>query len=175
MRWLVVVFSVLLAGCSDMKIEQFAGSQPRFLLEDYFVGKTRAWGVFVDRFGNLRRQFTVDIDGRWDGRELTLVEDFVYADGETDQRIWRIRKTGDSTYEGSAGDVIGVAQGDIAGNALNWSYDMNLKVGDGTWKVRFNDWMWLQPDNVVFNRATVSRFGIRIGEVTIFFRREPAG
>ena len=173
MRWLAVVFSVFLAGCSDMKIEQFAGKQPQFLLEDYFVGKTTAWGVFVDRFGNLRRQFTVDIDGQWDGQELTLVEDFVYADGETDQRIWRIRKTGDNTYEGTAGDVIGVARGEIAGNALNWSYDMNLKVGDGTWKVRFNDWMWLQPDDVVFNRATVSRFGIRIGEVSIFFKREP--
>ncbi|MEL0112654.1 MAG: DUF3833 domain-containing protein, partial [Rickettsiales bacterium] len=141
-------------------------------LEDYFQGRTRAWGIFEDRFGNLRRQFVVDITGTWDGRELVLDERFDYSDGEQDRRIWRIVKTGPNTYEGRADDIVGVATGEASGNALNWRYDMDLKVGDGSWRVHFNDWMFLQPSGVLLNRARVSKFGFEIGVVTLFFAKE---
>ncbi len=157
-----------------MTPEQFDGREPRLLIEDYFAGKTRAWGIFVDRFGNLRRDFVVDIEGTWDGERLTLVEDFVYSDGETEQRIWTITKLDDHRYEGTAADVIGKAAGVSYGNALNWRYTLALKVGESVWNVNFDDWMFLQPDNVLFNRARVSKFGFDIGEVSIFFQKPPA-
>lgn len=159
-----------LTGCSSMKIEDFAAQQPELRIEEYFAGRTNAWGVFEDRFGNLRRSFTVTVDGRWDGRELTLDESFLYSDGETDRRVWRIVKTGDKTYEGRAADVLGTATGTAAGNALQWSYDLAMKVGDGTWNVRFDDWMWLQPGKVMVNRSHVYRWGVWIGTVSIFFQ-----
>ena len=86
----------LLGACQSMKIEDLRGTTPRLVLEEYFAGETKAWGIFEDRFGNLRREFKVDIQGTWDGRTLTMVEDFLYADGEVDQRIWRIEKVGDT-------------------------------------------------------------------------------
>ena len=55
-----------------MKIEDFKGKQPKFTLEQYFNGETRAWGIVKDRFGNIRRQFSVDMTGSWDGQVLTL-------------------------------------------------------------------------------------------------------
>lgn len=172
---LLLFFSMtLLTGCSGMKPEDFADREPRLRIEDYFAGKTRAWGIFQDRFGTLRRQFTVDIDGRWDGETLTLVEDFVYDDGETEQRIWRIRKTGAHGYRGEADGVIGTAEGESYGNALKWHYRFALKVGDATWNVTFDDWMFLQQDGVLINRAEVTKFGLRLGEVTIVFRKLPA-
>lgn len=158
-------------GCSSMKPQDFAGKEPKLVLEDYFAGRTQAWGIFEDRFGNLRREFTVDIRGDWDGKTLTLTEDFIYADGETDQRIWRIEKTGEHTYVGRAGDVIGTADGAVYGNALNWSYEMLLPVGDSSWQVRFDDWMFLQPGGVLINRAKVSKWGIKLGEVTLSFSK----
>ena len=161
-------------GGDSMKPSDFAAAEPKLVLEEYFVGHTEAWGIFVDRFGTLRRQFRVSIEGTWDGAMLTLDEHFDYADGEKDRRVWRITRTGADTYEGRADDILGVATGRVAGNALNWAYDMNLKVGDGTWKVHFNDWMWLQPGGVLINRATVSRWGLEIGTVTLFFRRDGA-
>jgi hypothetical protein len=154
-----------------MKPSDFKDAEPRLTIEDYFAGKTHAWGIFEDRFGTLRRQFTVDISGTWNGKELVLDERFEYRDGEKDRRVWTIRKTGDQTYEGRADDVIGMAQGEAQGNALNWRYDMDLKVGDGTLRVHFNDWMFLQPSGVLVNRARVSKFGIEIGEVTLFFMK----
>lgn len=166
--------ALLLAGCGGMKPEDFAGRTPEFVLERYFAGTTKAWGIFEDRFGNLRREFAVDIEGTWDGELLTLVEDFRYSDGETEQRIWRIRKTGAHSYEGEADGVIGVAQGKAYGNALNWRYDFDLQVGDNSWTVHFNDWMFLQEDGVMINRAKVSKLGFEIGQATIFFRKSTA-
>lgn len=167
----VLMALIVLHGCTSMKPSDFKDAEPRLTIEEYFAGKTQAWGIFEDRFGNLRRQFTVDISGTWDGKELVLDERFQYRDGETDRRIWTIRKVGEHAYEGRAPDVIGTARGESHGNALNWRYDMDLKVGDGKFRVHFNDWMFLQPSGVLVNRARLTKLGFEIGEVTLFFMK----
>lgn len=164
--------ALALIGCQEMRLEDFSGREPSLDLYAYFEGRTRAWGIFEDRFGRLRREFTVDILGRREGADrFVLEEDFVYTDGETQRRVWRLRRTGPSSYEGTADDVIGVAQGRTAGNALNWRYVLALKVGESTWNVDFDDWMFLQRDGVMINRARVSKWGIAVGEVTLSFQR----
>jgi len=171
---LLVAGLVFLTGCSSMKPEDFEGREPRFVLEEYFAGNTRAWGIFQDRFGTVRRQFTVDIEGTWDGRTLTLVEDFVYDDGQTERRTWVIEKIDEHTYEGRSEDgVIGTALMKSYGNAVNFAYDFDLKMQNRTLRVRFEDWMFLQDDGVMINRAAVSKFGIGLGSATIAFRRQP--
>lgn len=158
-----------LAACTGMKPTDFANTEPKLAIERYFDGETRASGIFEDRFGRVRRQFTVDITGTVKGDTLVLDERFHYSDGESDRRVWTITKTGPDRYEGRADDVIGAATGEASGNALNWQYDMDLKVGDGTMRVHFNDWMFLQPPGVLINRARVTKFGIEIGQVTLAF------
>jgi hypothetical protein len=165
---------LLVTGCNAMKPEDFADRQPRLVVEEYFAGETRGYGIFEDRFGKLRREFVVDMNGAWDGHELVLDERFRYSDGEADRRVWRITKQGDHRYEGRADDVVGTATGAAFGNALNWRYEMNLKAGDRTWRVSFNDWMFLQEDRVLINRARVYKWGVQIGEVTLFFRKPEA-
>ena len=167
----MIFLGVVLTGCGGMDIKKFEAATPQLVLEGYFAGKTRAWGIFEDRFGTLRRQFTVDIVGRWDGRTLVLDERFVYRDGERDRRVWTIEKVGPNRYQGRADDVIGVATGEAKGNALSWRYNMDLKVGDSTLRVHFDDWMFLQPDNVLINRARVSKWGVELGQVTLFFSK----
>ena len=70
-------------------------------------------------------------------------------------------------YERGEGD-----SGVSAGNALNWRYDMDLKVGSSVWRVHFDDWMFLQPDQVLLNRASMSKFGIHLGDITIAFSKD---
>jgi hypothetical protein len=168
---LLVLFA--LQGCGTMNPEQFAKAEPRFVLEEYFLGNTRAWGIFEDRFGDLRRQFVVDITGSWQGSAFILDERFTYADGETDRRVWTIEKIGEDRYLGKAGDVVGVAEGIASGNTLNWRYDFDLKVGTRTWRIHFDDWLFLQPDGILINRARVTKWGFAVGEVTIAFQRWP--
>lgn len=164
----------LLTGCAGMKIEDFANTTPRFRVEEFFLGRTTAWGIFENRFGELKREFKVDIVGAWEGDRFVLTEDFVYSDGETERRVWRIRATGPDTYEGEAEGVVGVARGVVAGKALHWIYDFDLKAGGRTWRVRFDDWMFLQDPDTMVNRARVMKWGFEVGQASIFFRREAA-
>jgi hypothetical protein len=174
-RQLILAFAVLflVPGCGGMNIEDFKGSKPEFRPEAYFAGKSEAWGIFEDRFGKLRAQFKVDIDGQWDptSRTLVLTEDFLYSDGKTERRVWTLRKRGDNDFTGSAADVVGEAVAQVQGNAMNLRYDFNMKIGDMTVRVHFDDWMFLMDEQVMINRATVTKFGLEIGSATIFFRK----
>lgn len=170
----LVLLTLLIAGCGTVSVDSYKDREPIFQIEDYFIGTTRAWGIFQDRSGMVQRQFTVDIEGYMDGDELVLEEDFVYDDGELDRRVWRIRNLGDGNYEGRADDVVGTATGRASGNALNWAYTLDLPYRDGTVEVQFDDWMFLQPDGVLLNRARMSKFGVRLGEVTLVFQKRDA-
>ena len=170
----IASFGVLLglSACGRASLDEYAGTKPALVLEDYFAGKTKAWGLFEDRFGKVRRQFQVEIDGTWDGTLLTLVEDFVYDDGEIDQRIWRITKETDGSYTGRADDIEGVARGFTSGRAFNWSYDIDLPREDGsTTRLHFRDVLERQSDGSVLNTARVSKFLFPVGRVEVVFRK----
>ena len=163
----------LAAGCSKMDVRQYENREPRFDIVDYFRGHTRGWGIVQDRAGTLKRQFVVDIDGRLDDNgNLVLEEDFSWDDGEHSRRIWTIARNDDRSLRGTADDVIDQAVGAAAGNALNWRYDLNLVIDGSNWVVHFDDWMFLQPDGILLNRAEMSKFGIRVGDVTIAFQKQ---
>lgn len=172
---LAALLALLLAGCSGVSPSDYAGQKPELVIEDYFDGRTEAWGIFQDRSGEVRRRFEVTIDGYREGDEFVLDERFRYADGETDERVWRLRRIDEHRYEGRADDVVGVATGERYGNVFNWRYVLALEVGDSTWNVRFDDWMYLMEGGVLVNRAEVSKFGFRVGEVTLFFRKPERG
>ncbi len=152
-----------------MQIDKFKNAKPEFFLEDYFSGKVKAWGLFHDRFGNLKRTFEVDINGTLKSDLLILDEKFLYDDGEKEQRIWKIKLLGEKQYSGTADDVVGEALGKASGNALNWTYKLNLKIKDSTIMVDFDDWMFLQDNKVLMNRAEVKKWGVTLGVVTITF------
>lgn len=173
MRLLAFCGLILLAGCvGKPDLDDPKLSDREFDLERFFEGEVVATGQFQDVFGNVRRRFDVTIDGTWDGETLRLVEDFVYEDGTTEQRIWTLRKTGEQTWAGSAPGVIGTAQGEERGDTFNWTYTIDLPVPDGTLRVSFDDWMWQLNDRQVLNRAYMKRFGLDIGDVVILFEKK---
>ena len=165
-----------LSACARKDVATLADRRPSLDLAAFFAGDSVAYGIFEDRFGNLRRQFRVNMTGTVEGDTLTLVEDFLYDDGERADRTWVIRRTGVEAdgsvrYEGSAADVSGTASGRIAGNALNWEYDVVLEMSGSEVKVHFDDWIYRQDEDVAINRAFISKFGVEIGSVTIVFLR----
>ena len=173
--FLTLLIILLFTGCSQTDMKEFQNNTPKLNLFNFFEGKTIAYGIFEDRFGNLKRQFRVNIDGKINNQTLTLDEDFLYDDGEQAKRIWKIEKKIDNTqkvtYEGKADDIEGKASGSISGNALNWSYDIYLNIKGSDIKVHFNDWIYKQSEDLAINRAYVSKFGINIGSVTLVFLR----
>ena len=160
-----------LAGCASPTPADYAGAKPTLDLKQYFDGELVAHGLYADRAGKVLRRFEVRITGRWDGRDGTLDERFVYDDGATERRVWRLRDEGDGRWSGRADDVVGVAEGRSAGNALNWRYTLALPVGGSVRELQFDDWMFLVDERVMLNKAVVSKFGIRVGEVLLSFRK----
>ena len=162
---------LLLAGCSGPTVQDYAQTKPQLDLFTYFAGETQAYGQFQDRSGEVKRRFKVAITGTVENDVLTLDERFVYDDGELEQRIWVIKRLADNHYSGTAGDVIGEAEGRSAGSVFSWRYTLDLPYKDSTIHVKFDDWMFLQSDGVMLNRAQVSKWGFKVGEVTLFFSK----
>jgi hypothetical protein len=164
--------TLLLGACASQELGQYAQSRPSLDLARFFAGRTQAWGMFQKRDGSVARRFRVAIEGRVDGNKLTLDERFTYDDGETQQRIWTLLREDDGRWRGTAGDVRGAAVGETAGNAFHWGYTLILPVKGDTYDMHMDDWMYLIDENTMVNRASMRKFGVEVGQVTLFFRKE---
>ena len=162
----------LFTGCAAPTPADYAAEKPIFDLKKYFNGEVTAHGMFTDRAGKIARRFTVLITGTWAGNQGTLDERFTYSDGKTERRIWRLTDEGQGRWSGRADDVLGVAQGMAAGNALNLRYTLKLPLDDKVYEVQFDDWMVLIDERVMLNKAAMSKFGIHLGDVTISFTKK---
>ncbi len=191
--------ALLLGGCASQNISSYAGQQPTLDLQQYFNGTLDAYGVFTDRSGVVVKRFTVVMQCSWNGDDGVLDEDFSYSDGSTQKRVWRLKKTGEGRFVGRADDVVGEALGESRGNAFHWTYTLSLplgqepsdagptqgasapsggsapreagSVGARTIDVQFDDWMYLMTDKVMLNKAAMSKFGVRLGEITLSFHK----
>lgn len=162
-----------LAGCTTMKVTDFAAGSPTMALNDYFPGHEVAYGIFIDRFGNVKNQFTVDCHSTWDGTTMTLNEHFTYvggAHGQPTTRVWHFHKTGPDKWTGTAGDIIGDAVGEVSGNGFHMTYTTDLHTSPtDTLRVQVSDWMFRQSDKVVINHTTIKKLGVTLGDVQIAF------
>ena len=143
-----------------------------FNLFEYFLGQTDGWGLVEDRFEKTRRQFRVGIKGELKSGELYLTENFLFDDGECSKRTWKIRRVSGDRYLGRADDMCGEAEGKLMDNAIMWKYKMELPVNGKKWKLDFEDRMFLNTKEVVFNHSKLKKFGIKVATVTIFFRKK---
>jgi len=169
----VVFCGLLLVACTSPQVSQYATEKPTLDLSEYFSGTIDAYGIFTDRSGEVKKRFTVLIKSSWtmvDGKKVgTLDESFEYSDGAKQKRIWTLTEQSPGHYIGKADDVVGDARGQLAGNALNWTYTLALPVDGTIYHVQFNDWMYLVNSKVMLNKAKMSKFGIELGEVTLSF------
>ena len=166
--------AMALTGCAGPQVSDYTAEKPVLDLRQYFNGTLDAYGVFTDRSGKVVKRFAVVMRCSWNGEEGVLDEDFVYSDDTTQKRIWRLKHLGNGRYEGRADDVVGVAQGQTAGNAFRWGYTLALPVDGRIVNVQFDDWMYLMDQRVMLNKAAMSKFGIHLGDVTLSFIKRGA-
>ncbi|MBC7471186.1 MAG: DUF3833 domain-containing protein [Ramlibacter sp.] len=163
--------ATLLTGCAAPQLADHAGATPRLDLREYFNGTVDAWGIFTDRAGKVVKRFTVVIHCSWQGDAGVLDEAFSYSDGSLQRRVWRLRQLADGQFTGVADDVIGEAGGRQLGNAFRWRYTLALPVDGKVIEVQMDDWMYLMSDRVMLNKASMSKFGVHLGEVTLSFTK----
>ena len=169
----LAVSSALLAGCAGPQISDYAAEKPVLDLRQYFTGTIDAYGIFTDRSGKVVKRFTVEMTCTWTGapgEEVGVLDEaFTYSDGTKDRRIWTLKRGADGKYTGTASDVLDVANGEVKGNAFRWGYTLKLPVDGKIIEVQFDDWMYLMTDKVMLNKAEMSKFGFKLGEVTLSF------
>ena len=71
--FLLIIFTGLITSCinnQSMKPEDFKDQKPRLIIEEYLSGNVKAWGILQNRSGKVTRQFSADLDGKWDGKQL---------------------------------------------------------------------------------------------------------
>lgn len=177
MRKLVVACLLLssilgLGGCAGQKLKDYEGTAPVLDLEAYFTGPLKAWGIVQDRSGKVIRRFDVRLEGKWENGVGVLDEYFDYYDGEKQRRIWTITKVGENQYTGTASDILDEAEGEIVGTAMRWKYKMDLPVGDTTYRLTFDDWLYQMNDGVLMNRSYLKKFGITVAELTLVMQKQ---
>ena len=168
-----LTITLTLGGCASQDLNDYATEKPTLDLARYLNGPLVAHGMFQDRSGKVVKRFTVQMQGTWTGDSGVLDERFTYSDGNTERRVWRLQRGADGRYTGQADDVLGTATGRAVGNALRWNYTLKLPVDGTVYEVQMDDWMLLIDDRVLINRATMSKFGVRLGEVTLSFTKLP--
>ena len=142
------------------------------LLEEFLSGEVKAWGILQNRSGKVTRQFSAILNGKWNGKELILDEKFNWDDGEVQKRQWKINKIDEHNYEGTAGDVVGKAKGFSYGPAFKFEYVLLVPVKGKEMKITFDDWIFMQDEKVAINRAKMTKFGIRVADLTVVFVKD---
>ncbi len=171
---LLIIISVLIKSNlfnDSMKPEDFKNTEPEIKIEKYFEGQVKAWGILQDRKGRVTRQFEANMIGKFENNILTLEEDFFWKDGETQRRVWKIKKIDEHNYIGTAPDVVGEAKGASYGSAFKFEYNLMIPFKGKNIKIRFDDWIFKQDEKVAINRATLTKFGFKVGELTVFFEK----
>jgi hypothetical protein len=172
---LAAALVVVLAACSQVKVTDYSDARPLLDIEQFFNGDLTAHGVVKDRGGKVIRSFNADIAAHWTDGVGTLVEDFVFDDGEAQQRIWTLRPDGSGHYTGTAGDVIGQAKLQQAGNSLFLDYILRLSYQGGEVDVRVDDRMYLVSPDILINESSLSKFGWRVGNLVLVIAKNTPG
>lgn len=174
-RLAVLALAVLLTGCTSVTPMDYRGEKPVLELERYFNGPLTADGVVFNRAGKVVKRFHVDLLGTWHDDVGTLSEHFTYSNGDKQERVWKLKRIRDADgarrYQGTAGDVIGVARGEAAGNAFNWHYTLVLPVDGTVYHVQMDDWMYQMDDHVLLNRTVMTKFGFEVASIFIAFHK----
>ena len=157
-----------------MGIEDFKGTKPKFLPEEFFVGKLEGWAVFESLVGGLQKRATISAMGEWDiaSQAVAFTETYTFDDGHSDTLNWIIRKVAAGRYTGREPLLDGEAYGEQAGCAFHWKYRRDAPQADGTTtKLNFDDWFYLIDERACIVRGSAGRAGLPFATGHVTYRR----
>ena len=161
------IMALFFGGCTCLKVTDYSEIRPVMEPENFFNGPMTAHGVVKNRSGKVIRYFNADITGSVKEGVITLEEDFIFNDGEKQRRVWKLTRKADGTYSGNAGDVVGEAKGEVAGNSMFLKYVLRIPYGDGDIDVTIDDRMYLTSPDVLVNESKMYKLGFRVGEIIL--------
>lgn len=163
-----------LAACAATPAPPTAAGPPITLVST-FRGRTTGRGHFRVWLTGDERRFSARLNGTVTGqvgaRSLTLVEDFLYDDGQEDRLTWVFREQAPGRWTGRREDTVGEATVIEANGVIRLSYIADFRSPSGVNRLGFEDILYAQPDGTVVNDAVVSRAGLPVASVRFLIRR----
>lgn len=168
--------AMVLVGCSNIPTSENAAGGHPIVIEEFFTGELKAYGVILGLGGKVKRSFNAVMHGEWQKDEWPLkgllTETFIFDDGEKLERRWEFTSVGVGRLEGTASDVEGIAKLETSGNALRMDYALLIPVSGRTISVQVEDWLWLMEPNIVVNKSIMRKWGFKVGEIITTIVRE---
>lgn len=162
---------LLITSCSA-DISDYKKTTPKFDIKHYFTGEFVAWGMVQDYSNQVTRRFCVELNSTWENDKGKLVEVFYFNDGEISYRTWQLTKLPNDQYTGTAEDVVGTAVGKQTGYAFRWQYKLTVPIDETSYTFDMDDWMFQLDEYRVMNKTTMSKLGVDVAEITLFFDKQ---
>ncbi|WP_103333787.1 DUF3833 family protein [Pseudotabrizicola formosa] len=171
-RRLFLLGALALGGCASAPASPTVPTRP-VTLDAAFVGRKRGKGLFRVWLTGDERRFDARLDGRLSrgGQRMTVVEDFVYDDGQTDRLTWVFDRNGPGRWTGRREDTVGQATVIEENGEVRLTYTADFKSNEGVTRLGFADVIYLREDGVIVNDAVVSRAGIPVGSIRFEIRQ----
>ena len=160
----LILGAAALAGCARVPASP-PGPRAPLTLDGAFAGRAVGAGVFrVDLTGSERR-FRARLDGRLAGDRLTVVEDFIYDDGEENRLTWVFDRAGPDRWTGRREDTVGLAEVRELGTEVRLAYTADFRAGAEVTRLGFEDVIYLGEGGRIINDAIVTRWGLPVARV----------
>lgn len=170
-RRFFLLSTLALGACASAPASPTGPKRP-LTLDQAFLGQKRGTGAFRVWLTGDERRFTALLNGSLSrgGQRLTVVEDFVYDDGQKDRLTWVFDRTGPGRWTGRREDTVGAASVIEHDGEIRLSYIADFKSLSGVTRLGFEDVIYLRDDGVIVNDAVVSRAGFPVGSVRFEIR-----
>jgi Protein of unknown function (DUF3833) len=148
--------------------------RPNLVLEQFFAGQFKGWGVTLSRNGKIENQFSIEAVGTWDESvsALSLTETYSFDDGHSDVLSWTIIKKSNNRYVGKERKIIGRAKGSQSGNHFLWSYrrdtpQKNKRVS----RLAYSDHFMLMTPNLLLVTASITKWGFSVATLNVIYQK----
>lgn len=151
------------------------GSGASITLVEAFDGRAVGRGLFSVPIAGVERGFDAILVGRLRrvrGVEIfTVVEDFIFDDGEVDRLTWVFTRTDHHSWTGVREDTVGTADVVESEDGVRLTYVADVRSRGDITRLGFSDLIYRGADGRVINDAIVTKFGLPIG--TVRFELQP--
>lgn len=170
-RRTLLLGALALGGCASMPPSPAPGGLS-VTLDQAFVGRKTGTGLFRIYLTGSERRFTAKLNGTLSrkGTRLTVVEDFIYDDGEQNRLTWVFDRSGPGAWTGRREDTVGVATATEDNGEVRLAYTADFKSPSGVNRLQFADVIYRRADGLIVNDAVVSKSGFPVGSVRFELR-----
>ena len=155
---------------AGQRVDDYGDGHPPFDLRRHLAGRLICEGAIFGPAGRVTSTFIAYFDAKWTGNVGVIDEEFLYDDGEKQQRQWTITLAEDGTFTAKAPDVPGIGKGAQTGAAVLLRYPIRIPERGGGYVLKAFDCMYLTEEGTIINRSQFRKFGIRVAELVASIR-----